>query len=303
MGSVPPVAGQYVQGFVGLNTFIYEPVGFDPENQWNKARTSNERESQYIQGTLLSRVVTLNARPTTIAGSPIRHKNYLFSHELSSTASYFHSLMLYRNGPYGFPMWKQMRIGQNPLTRKQIKENVFTIVTEPGDEIRRQHKDGVSVLINRYGDIRRFDEVPVTSRFKPFSFVGGMSIIDPKTKNNVLKRFNIRATLANDTCFFNNEELNRIYDSTMCTNPNYDMITEMYLDDGLNNDCSPVDSFELFKYSETVYPPQIYTYKSYTRERTTFHFPWNTDRATRNLEGVDSDDNNVASGQILFLIE
>jgi hypothetical protein len=298
MGSVPPVAGQYVQGFVGLNTFIYEPVGYDPINQQSVSTPySFEQETINVLGVNFGVDLEQNSiYQGAGAGLAIRHKNYLFSHELANTASYFSALMLHRNGPYGFPMWKQMRIGQNPLTRKQIKENVFTIVTEPGDEIRRQHKDGVSVLINRYGDIRRFDEVPVTSRFKPFSFVGGMSIIDPKTKNNVLKRFNIRATLANDTCFFNNEELNRIYDSTMCTNPNYDMITEMYLDDGLNNDCSPVDSFELFKYSETVYPPQIYTYKSYTRERTTFHFPWNTDRATRNLEGIDSDDNNVASG-------
>ena len=296
MGSLPPAAGQYAQGFVGLNTFIYEPVGFDPENQFDKAGASNERESQFINGATLSRVLVLNSRPSHTAGSAIRHKNYLFSHELANTASYFHSLMLHRNGPYGFPMWRQMRIGHNPLTRRQIKENVFTIVMEPGDEIRRQYKDGVEVLVNRYGDIRRFDEVPITSRFKPFSFVGGTTIIDPRTKNNMLKRFDIRATLANETCFFNNDELNRIYNRTPCENENYSLIRDMYLDDALNDDCSPVDSFELFKYRETVYPPQIYTYKSYTRERTTFTFPWNTDRLTRNKEGLDADDNNAASG-------
>ena len=34
MGSLPPATGQYAQGFVGLNTFIYEPVGYDIENQY-----------------------------------------------------------------------------------------------------------------------------------------------------------------------------------------------------------------------------------------------------------------------------
>ena len=303
MGSLPPAPGQYVQGFVGLNTFIYEPVGYDPENQFSATSGGPNKESKYFEGPTIGTyniALTQNAigiGPNTPAKSGIQtYKNYLFSHELADTASYFSALMLHRNGPYGFPMWKQMRIGQNPLTRKQIKENVFTIVMEPGSEIRRQYKDGVEVLTNRYGDIRRFDEVPVTSRFKPFSFVGGTAIIDPRTKNNVLKRFDIRATLANETCFFNNDELNRIYNKIECENENYSLIRDMYLEDALNDDCSPVDSFELFKYSETVYPPQIYTYKSYTRERTTFSFPWNSDRLTRNKEGLDGDGNNAASG-------
>jgi hypothetical protein len=291
MGSLPPAPGQYVQGFVGLNTFIYEPVGYDPENQFSAVTGKPNKESKYFEGPTIGTyniALTQNAigiGPNTPAKSGIQtYKNYLFSHELADTASYFSALMLHRNGPYGFPMWKQMRIGQNPLTRKQIKENVFTIVMEPGSEIRRQYKDGVEVLTNRYGDIRRFDEVPVTSRFKPFSFVGGTAIIDPRTKNNVLKRFDIRATLANETCFFNNDELNRIYNKIECENENYSLIRDMYLEDALNDDCSPVDSFELFKYSETVYPPQIYTYKSYTRERTTFSFPWNSDRLTRTID-------------------
>ena len=303
MGSVPPVAGQYVQGFVGLNTFIYEPAGHDPENQSSTVTGNPNLESKYFEGPTLS-IYGVGLTQNTIGmglNTPAKtgiqtYKNYLFSHELANTASYFSALMLHRNGPYGFPMWKQMRIGQNPLTRRQIKENVFTIVMEPGSEIRRQYKEGVEVLTNRYGDIRRFDEVPVTSRFKPFSFVGGTAIIDPRTKNNMLKRFDIRATLANETCFFNNDELNRIYNRTPCENENYSLIRDMYLDDALNDDCSPVDSFELFKYRETVYPPQIYTYKSYTRERTTFSFPWNTDRLTRNKEGLDADGNNAASG-------
>ena len=306
MGSLPPATGQYAQGFVGLNTFIYEPVGYDIINQFNSksGAVSSETIRWPSAGTGLLNLtlgqnhigVSTGAKSTSESKGLEYYKNHLFSHELANTASFFHSLMLHRHGPYGFPMWKQMRIGQNPLTRRQIKENVFTIVMEPGDEIRRQYKDGVEVLVNRYGAIRRFDEVPITSRFKPFSFVGGTTIIDPRTKNNMLKRFDIRATLANETSFFNNDELNRIYNRTPCENENYSLIRDMYLDDALNDDCSPVDSFELFKYRETVYPPQIYTYKSYTRERTTFSFPWNTDRLTRNKEGLDEDGNNAASG-------
>ena len=315
MASPPPGPGQYAQGFVGLNTFIYEGVGYDITNPTQRPLGFSFNAFENKPSHDGSGVSQFRIDQNLIGGynetfglqlflyDPIKdYKNYEFSHELANTASFFHSLMLHRNGPYGFPMWRQMRIGQNPLTRRQIKENVFTIVMEPGSEIRRQYKDGVEVLVNRYGDIRRFDEVPITSRFKPFSFVGGTAIIDPRTKNNALKRFDIQATLANETCFFNNDELNRIYNRTLCENENYSLIRDMYLDDALNDDCSPVDSFELFKYRETIYPPQIYTYKSYTRERTTFYFPWNTDRETRNEEGLDAEGNNAASGLYNYAI-
>ena len=309
MGSLPPGPGQYAQGFVGLNTFIYEPVGYDIDNQISVAGTlqAESIKDPTAGGGKSNSSVGQNHIGNATGNKPdvrqlLYYKNHLFSHELANTASFFHSLMLHRHGPYGFPMWKQMRIGHNPLTRRQNKENVFTIVMEPGEEIRRQYKDGVEVLVNRYGVIRRFDEVPITSRFKPFSFVGGTTIIDPRTKNNMLKRFDIQATLANETCFFNNDELNRIYNRTSCENENYSLIRDMYLDDALNDDCSPVDSFELFKYRETIYPPQIYTYKSYTRERTTFAFPWNTDRLTRNKQGVDAGGKNIASGLYNYVI-
>ncbi len=71
--------------------------------------------------------------------------------------------MLHRNGPYGHPTWKQIRVGQNPLTRKQIKNNIFTHVEEPG----------ASILINgaqvnrKYGNIKSYIETPVISRYKP----------------------------------------------------------------------------------------------------------------------------------------
>ena len=47
-------------------------------------------------------------------------KNF-FSWNLFS--SYFCALMIHRNGPYGYPTWKQIRAGQNPLSRRHHKVN------------------------------------------------------------------------------------------------------------------------------------------------------------------------------------
>ena len=43
------------------------------------------------------------------------------------------TLNIHRNGPYGWPIFKQTRIGQNPLTRYQNRNSIFTYVTEIGD--------------------------------------------------------------------------------------------------------------------------------------------------------------------------
>ena len=44
-------------------------------------------------------------------------------------------LNLHRNGPFGYPMWKQMRTSQNHLSRAHKLTNTFTYVQEPGVKI------------------------------------------------------------------------------------------------------------------------------------------------------------------------
>ena len=61
----------------------------------------------------------------------------------------------------------------------------------------------------------------------------------------------------------------------------YNTVKDFYLNGGLDKDGSPMDTFEFFNYRECVYPPRIYQYKNYTRQRTTFSFPWRDDRANR----------------------
>ena len=138
----------YYLDFVGLNTFIYETSGWDISQQ-DPVFTDNSG--------LYTPVFNTQAETTTFPNEPknvplhqnhmgcaatvVNHnhlnyfKNFLFSHNLPNTASFFPALMLRRNGPYGYNSFKQIRVSQNPLSRRQRKENVFTFVTEPGGEI------------------------------------------------------------------------------------------------------------------------------------------------------------------------
>ena len=270
----------YYVDFVGLNTFIYEPVGWSPEDQFSSGVILKKFESTNWKGTNELTPVAQNTIGLDYLGAATqdlkKKKNYLFPHNLPTTASFFPALMLKRNGPYGFPTWKQIRIGQNPLTRRQNKENVFTFVEEPGPEIVIDNNGKLNTVRGKYGAIKKFDENPVSSRYKPFK-VGGASIIDDGT----LERFEMVASYGNETNFFNNEEINKYNGLRLQRSRQYSTVKNFYLNGGLDKEGSPLDTFEYINYSECVYPPRIYQYKNYTRQRTTFSFPWRDDRANR----------------------
>ena len=264
----------YYVDFVGLNTFIYEPVGWDTSQQFAPGISSPSELVSYGGGD----TVTITQNSFNFLG-PFQMdylKNYNFPHNLPTTASFFPALMLKRNGPYGFPTWKQIRIGQNPLTRRQNKENVFTFVEEPGPEIVIDNNGMLNTVRGKYGAIKKFDENPVSSRYKPF-VVGGASIIDDGT----LERFELVSSYGNETNFFKNEEINKYNGLRVQRSTQYNTVKDFYLNGGLDKDGSPMDTFEFFSYRECVYPPRIYQYKNYTRQRTTFSFPWRDDRVNR----------------------
>ena len=72
-------------------------------------------------------------------------------------------LNLHRNGPFGYPMWKQMRTSQNHLSRAHKLTNTFTYVQEPGVKIGDKQA--------RYGNIVNLTE-PVIAQNLPISLVG-----------------------------------------------------------------------------------------------------------------------------------
>ena len=268
----------YYVDFVGLNTFIYEPVGWDVNEQNPSTDGSYGRERISAGGTygVLQNTFGVYDQDAKVFAKLRRYKNNNFSHNLPTTASFFPALMLKRNGPYGYNSFKQIRISDNPLTRKQIQNNVFTFVTEPGPEIVVNNKGRLNTIRGRYGAIQKFTENPVYSHSKPF-LVGAGTFDDTGS----LQRFEVVGAYGSETNFFNNEEVNKYYNKRLQKSRQYSTISGFYLNGGLDKDGSPIDSFEYLKYRECVYPPKIYAYKNYVRQRTTFSFPWRDDRANR----------------------
>jgi len=211
-------------------------------------------------------------------------KNSTFPLQLPSAASYFPAIMIRRNGPYGFSSWKQMRVSQNHLFRKQKKNNVFTIV-EGGDLGTSFSEDGTKskTIKNKYGSIKYFIEPPVSFRYKPISINLGNKTI--QNEEEATRMFSLKASLGNETEWFANQELNGLLNLQEGNGgENYEIIKKYYLEGGLGDKNSPIDSFEFLRYSENVFPKEIHSYKNKIRTRESFSFPWRNSRTDRRSE-------------------
>ena len=311
----------YYLDYVGLNTFIYEPIVYDFED-WTgplySALLGKEVFTQ-VEGFFL------NGEWGELAKNAFGHSDHFYpdvnffgwskffnlgtykNHKfpvqlvdpqtgapgadaaglLRATASFFPALMLHRNGPYGFPTWKQIRVGDNPLTRKQRKENIFTFVREPGEEFTFREGGKVTTLKNKYGRIEAYSECPVTSKYKPVSL-----FVRPTSGKNFINKagafedgVGIKSVLGNATQGFVNDELNRYYGIELQSSQEFEDLADNYLKGSLQSEESPFEAFKRLIYTETVFPQKLYTYKKFKRQRTTFSFPWRDSREDRKSKG------------------
>ena len=53
--------------------------------------------------------------------TPADPTNYL---AVPGVGSILNSINLHRNGPYGYPSWKQIRTGEHPVARSQKKQKI-----------------------------------------------------------------------------------------------------------------------------------------------------------------------------------
>lgn len=298
--------------FVGLNTFIYEPLGWDITTQTNLAGGSSSVEKiqnnnvpnllaydvpveQNTFGNLGTMEIEYGQSLPAVHNSTFRLINVKY--QLSdgvlpdpatggspmdaaaatrARAQHLNILTLRRNGPYGYSTWKQIRVSQNPLTRKQNKNNIFTYVIQ-GDEIVSTLSGSVAVKKNRYSTIQKKVETPVASKFKPIEVLLGVTDEDIDR----IRRVMVRSPLGNDVVFFNNKEVDQHMDVEYEESEAYKTIKGMYLAGALDSPDSPIDSFEYIKYSETIYPSLTNVYQNYSRSRTNFQFPWRSSNEKR----------------------
>jgi len=191
-------------------------------------------------------------------------------------------LNLHRNGPWGYGSWKQIRASNNHLSRYQRRNNIFTYVQEPGEAYSVSINDTTQFHIDRYGEIKQFFEPVVVDSYKPLSLVAEMAVPNPETAMSTLKSVEIKSSFGNETVFFANNEANQYYNTIEQTDDNYEELTGLYLFNGLEDDSSPIEVFNLLNYKQTVFPKMQYAFLNKTRSRTHFKsIYWLSNRVDR----------------------
>jgi len=224
-----------------------------------------------------------------------------------STPIAFNGLVLHRQGPYGWPSWKQIRGAQNPVMRYNYKNNIqtFTKVTSSivdGDYI--GYNNGIVSQV----------EPPITSKFNPLKYQYTYKSDQPFSVPPNNQPTNMWASYGNEKAYFTNIPDPKISNLLDLNNSNlvwsragqigetlqaadntilaYDTLKKYLLWNTptyISGDANPIDEFRHMQISEGIYPREHYTYLSLVRERPNFinNF-WKDLRADRNLKTINS---------------
>ena len=184
------------------------------------------------------------------------------------------SLLLNRQGPYGWPTWKQIRGSEHPVTRGHNSNNTSSLYNDE-DQTRYQ-----------------YNEAPVSSKYHPLTHILGDSSRKPVV---------IRHTYGNNLSTFSHVDLNKkLKYYKPAKGQTYDKIKAMYL--GANR--NEATELKNIYYKETIWPREVNTYLSKARGRKNYvvNF-WRDDRDDRKKTSVTNSQNNTISKQSIWPLD
>jgi len=128
--------------FVGLNTLVEEPVDVNTNTVGNfiESKASGSTRFNAGRGDAYPEYSSLGTPSPQALYGP--NDDGTFPEELRNKSiqtingeDYLAALNLHRNGPYGFPIFKQLRAGQSPTIRRQRLTNIFSHYEFPGQTL------------------------------------------------------------------------------------------------------------------------------------------------------------------------
>ena len=185
----------------------------------------------------------------------------------------FNSMILHRQGPYGWPTWKQIRAGESPVARKLRSKNLIGQIVPPSpvpNIINNVQVGSVPALqANSFVD---YYEPPVNSKYGAVQFYFEDNTTDSNPDNNVT----LRTTYGNDLEYFNNDALNNRLglqidlDKPMA----FDTVRNYLVDSDLST---------VVTYTESMYPAARNMYSEQIRGRAKYNIDniWNDNRQKR----------------------
>ena len=183
------------------------------------------------------------------------------------------AINIHMNGPYGYSSWRQLRVSENPMSRGHKKINKLTFVTEGPVRTMGEGTNNIVVTRDRYSALYKFTEPAVVQKSHPIIWNVGRHFKDEDGNVDYEnpERFSIISSYGNRQLGFANEKTDFLLRFKFNEEQTeYNEISKMYLDNGLNRQDSPLTHWEFLQYRETIFPKSVRQYVSEVRDRPQF---------------------------------
>ena len=209
----------------------------------------------------------------------------------ATNAGAFNGIVHYRNGNYGHPTWKQIRVGQSQLARHYRKNNIYTNTS-----------DADTTLVANEGTFIRYSDLATTliatqsvvvDRYYPVVYE--LEVRNDKQGRRILRSTDVvvKASFVNDTITFDdNDFLNEVVSPRVIKRATKKTSYKQIIDNfsiyaNLLREDRAILQINKLRYRETVYPPQLYSYTEKVRGRTGYENNfWRDARADRTTKGA-----------------
>jgi|10_taG_2_1085330.scaffolds.fasta_scaffold00370_5 hypothetical protein len=252
--------------FVGMNSVIYDPItSSDNANTLGFARmtyvptTPYFGESNYVNPSIVYKTLNWTHKPMTGFAE--------------GRAAVLNAIILHRQGPYGWPSWKQIRGSEHRLVKDMRKTNRISIISE--GKIRPRGYDWHSAIknISTPGDntdiitterkLSSFIEPPISSKHRPI--VHSMDVMS----HGEISRIDLKHSYGNNLIAFSSDTLNNLLDLPVERQQFYDNLTELTTVKKADQSQNPIKGLRTVTATETIFPKQKYTYLAKIRQRVT----------------------------------
>ena len=190
----------------------------------------------------------------------------------------------HRGNRYGYSTWTQLRASQNPVTRNHRKNNKMSFVVQPGP-VRNVLPNGDIRVRDRYSALQFYNEPAITQNSYPLVWNVGKHIRDRNGNiSGQPRKFSIISSYGNELVGFANDKVSKLHRFNKDEKQTeYFTIKDMYLENGLNSEDTPITHWEFIQYRETVFPRPANQFRSPTRTRPRFTSFFRHDRLDRTI--------------------
>jgi hypothetical protein len=198
------------------------------------------------------------------------------------------ALFSHRGYVYGYPTWKQIRVGQSPLGRYYRNNNLYTHTPFGGEEISVNVSGGTSRIKHRYSDTLLVSQSAITTKYHPIVHELIVRAGTDRKGNDKVSTVVIQTSFANGLVTFeNNEFSDKLGTKISLRNSAYKQLLKSYKGSALEDPSSPIIGVKSIRYKETVYPSADNMYTKNVRGRTSYENNfWRDSRANRTILGA-----------------